>query len=48
MLYMLDTNISSYIIRNKPLNIKKKLEEIEKEYTVALSSITRDISPEVS
>jgi len=39
MLYMLDTNICSYIIRNKPLSIKKKLEEIEKEHTVALSSI---------
>lgn len=39
MLYMLDTNICSYIIRNKPVNIKEKLQEVEKEHTVALSSI---------
>lgn len=39
MLYMLDTNICSYIIRNKPLSVKEKLEEIEKEHDIALSSI---------
>ena len=39
MLYMLDTNICSFIIRNKPQNIKKKLEEIERDHTVAISSI---------
>jgi len=39
MLYMLDTNICSYIIRNKPMSIKEKLEEIEKEHTVVLSTI---------
>jgi len=39
MLYMLDTNICSYIIRNKPISIKEKLEEIEKEHTVVLSTI---------
>lgn len=39
MLYMLDTNICSYIIRNKPIHIKEKLQEVEKEHTVALSSI---------
>ena len=39
MLYMLDTNICSYIIRNKPLKIKEKLQEIEQKHTVALSSI---------
>ena len=39
MLYMLDTNICSYIIRNRPLNIRDKLKEIEQEHTVALSSI---------
>lgn len=39
MLYMLDTNICSYIIRNKPKNIKEKLQEVEKNHTVALSSI---------
>lgn len=39
MLYMLDTNICSYIIRNKPISIKEKLEEIEKEHTVVISTI---------
>ncbi len=39
MLYMLDTNICSYIIRNKPQSIKKKLQEVEENHTVALSSI---------
>ena len=39
MLYMLDTNICSYIIRNKPQSIKAKLQEVEQNHTVALSSI---------
>ena len=39
MLYMLDTNICSYIIRNKPQSIKSKLQEVEENHTVALSSI---------
>lgn len=39
MLYMLDTNICSYIIRNKPESIKEKLKEVEEKHTVALSSI---------
>ena len=39
MLYMLDTNICSYIIRNKPQSIKEKLQEVEQNHTVALSSI---------
>ena len=39
MIYMLDTNICSFIIREKPQNIKEKLKECEKEHTVALSSI---------
>ena len=39
MLYMLDTNICSYIIRNKPQSIKEKLQEVEQSHTVALSSI---------
>jgi len=39
MLYMLDTNICSYIIRNKPQSIKKKLQEVEENHIVALSSI---------
>jgi tRNA(fMet)-specific endonuclease VapC len=36
---MLDTNICSYIIRNKPISIKEKLKEVEKNHTIALSSI---------
>jgi len=39
MLYMLDTNICSYIIRNQPEMVKKKLEEIEKEHELGLSTI---------
>lgn len=39
MLYMLDSNICSYIIRNKPIHIKEKLQEVEKNHTIALSSI---------
>lgn len=39
MLYMLDTNICSYIIRNKLISIKKKLQEVENNNTIALSSI---------
>ena len=39
MLYMLDTNICSYIIRNKPLSIKEKLTQIESHHTIGLSSI---------
>ena len=39
MLYMLDTNICSYIIRNKPQSIKEKLKEVEENHTIALSSI---------
>jgi tRNA(fMet)-specific endonuclease VapC len=36
---MLDTNICSYIIRNKPLYIKDILQEKEKSHMIALSSI---------
>jgi tRNA(fMet)-specific endonuclease VapC len=36
---MLDTNICSYIIRNRPQSIKEKLQEVEQNHTVALSSI---------
>jgi tRNA(fMet)-specific endonuclease VapC len=39
MLYMLDTNICSYIIRNKPQNIKEKLKSVEKNHTIALSTV---------
>jgi len=39
MLYMLDTNMCSYIIRDNPKKVFEKLKEIEQEHTVALSSI---------
>ena len=39
MLYMLDTNICSYIIRNRPASIREKLQQIEMQHTLALSSI---------
>jgi len=39
LIYMLDTNICSYIIRNQPESVKKKLKEVEKLHEVALSSI---------
>jgi len=39
MLYMLDTNICGYIIKNKPQAIKEKLKEIEMHHTIGLSSI---------
>jgi len=39
MLYMLDTNICSYIIRNRPQSIKVKLQEVEEKHTIVLSSI---------
>jgi len=39
MLYMLDTNMCSYIIRDNPRGIYEKLKEIEAEHAIALSSI---------
>jgi tRNA(fMet)-specific endonuclease VapC len=39
MLYMLDANMCSYIIRNNPKGIFKKLKKIEQKHTLALSSI---------
>ncbi len=39
MIYMLDTNICSYIIRNTPERIKVKLKEVEREHELALSSV---------
>ncbi len=39
MLYMLDTDICSYIIRNRPKHVKEKLEELEKSHTIGLSSV---------
>ena len=42
MLYMLDTNICGYIIRNKPDYIKEKFNEIEQKNEITLSSIIKD------
>jgi len=39
MIYMLDTNICSYIIRNAPVEVKNKLKQVEQNYELALSSI---------
>lgn len=39
MIYMLDTNICSFIIRNKPKSVKEKLKEVEREHRVVLSTI---------
>ncbi len=39
MIYMLDTNICSYIIRNRPEHIREKLKEVEKEHSIGLSSV---------
>ena len=39
MIYMLDTNICSYIIRERPPEVKEKLKEVEKFHQVAISSI---------
>lgn len=39
MLYMLDTNICGYIIRNRPTYIKEKFKMVESEHDIALSSI---------
>lgn len=39
MVYMLDTNICGYIIRNKPEYIKEKLKSIETKHDIVLSSV---------
>ncbi len=39
MLYMLDTNMCSFILREKPLYIKEKLKSCEKSHTIALSNV---------
>lgn len=39
MLYMLDTNICGYILRNKPPTIKEKFKKVEKKHSIGLSSI---------
>jgi tRNA(fMet)-specific endonuclease VapC len=39
MIYMLDTNMCSYITRNSPKHVKEKLQKVEQEHIVALSTI---------
>jgi len=39
MKYMLDTNICIYILNKKPISYIKKLENLEKKYSIAISSI---------
>lgn len=39
MIYMLDTNICSFIIRKKPLHVKEKLKTVSKNNRIILSSI---------
>lgn len=39
MIYMLDTNICGYIIRNKPEYIKERFKKIEQKHEITLSSI---------
>ena len=39
MIYMLDTNICSFIIREKPITVKEKLKSIDTNHRVVLSSI---------
>jgi len=39
MIYMLDTNICGYIIRNKPIHIKETFKRIEATHEITLSSI---------
>ena len=39
MLYMLDTNICGYIIRDNPREIFERFKAVEQEHTLALSRI---------
>jgi len=39
VVYMLDTNICSYIIREKPYHLKDKIVKVYKEHTISISSI---------
>ncbi len=39
MIYMLDTNICSFIIREKPLTVKEKLKIVSVDNKIVLSSI---------
>lgn len=40
MIYILDTNIISYIIKNRDFSLIDKFETIAKEHTIGVSSIT--------
>jgi len=40
LIYMLDTNIISYIIKNRDFSLIDKFEEMSKEHIIAVSSIT--------
>ncbi|MFP4487640.1 MAG: type II toxin-antitoxin system VapC family toxin [Campylobacterales bacterium] len=40
MIYILDTNIISYIIKNRVFSLIDKFETISKEHTIGVSSIT--------
>lgn len=40
MIYILDTNIISYIIKNKDYSLVDKFEEVSKHHTIGVSSIT--------
>lgn len=40
MIYILDTNIISYIIKNRDFSLIDKFEEMSKEHTIAVSSIS--------
>lgn len=40
MIYILDTNIISYIIKNRDFSLIDKFEEMSKEHIISVSSIT--------
>ncbi|MFP4485887.1 MAG: type II toxin-antitoxin system VapC family toxin [Campylobacterales bacterium] len=40
MTYLLDTNIISYIIKNRDFTLIDKFESISKKHTIGVSSIT--------
>jgi len=39
MIYMLDMNICSFIIREKPLSVKERLKTVSRDYKIVLSSV---------
>lgn len=40
MIYILDTNIISYLIKNRDFKLIDKFEKVSEEHTIAVSSIT--------